>query len=428
MAATMIRGGRVVDPVTQQVQSLDILVDGDRIVSMSPSLPRGSGATEVDVSGHFVLPGLIDPHVHLREPGQGYKETIESGTRAAAAGGFTQVCCMPNTKPVTDTPEIVRWIIEEANRYGHAKVHPIAAITVGLAGEELTDFAALLAAGAVAFSDDGRGVQRADRMLAALMQARALGVPIVVHAEDETLSAGGHIHDGDVARDLQIPGIPSVAESVMIGRDILLAEHAKAHVHMCHVSPASAVALIAEGKRRGIHVTAEVTSHHLLLTEEAVRAFGSAAKVNPPLRSEADRAACVQGLLDATLDMIVTDHAPHAEEEKSRPITEAPFGFTGIEISFPLMYTAFVDSGIMTLPSLVAKMSTVPAAVFGLQGGRLLEGGVADLTVIDPRRFASVNPELLYSKGKTTPFIGRHLTGWPVLTMCNGRITHDVRR
>lgn len=416
----LIRGGRVLCP-DGSLEELDLRIDGDRIVEMGAHLPL-TDSQVVDARDRIVLPGLVDPHVHLREPGQTAKETIETGTKAAAAGGFAHVCCMPNTSPVIDTKEIVEAIIEKADSYGYAKVHPIAAITHGLRGETLTDFAALIAAGAVGFTDDGKGVQRADVMRQALLCAKELAVPIVVHAEDETLSRDGHLHDGEVAKELSIKGIPSEAEAVMIARDIVLSEATGGAVHFCHVSPKSAVRVIRDAIRAGIPVTAEVTPHHLLLTQEEALRVGAWGKVNPPLRAATDRAACVEGLIDGTLSMIATDHAPHTAEEKARPIEASPFGFVGLEISFPLMYTAFVHSGIIALGKLVDSMARIPAERFKLHAGILNVGGYADLTLIDPHAFRRVDPETFYSKGRATPFAGRELTGWPTLTIHRGKI------
>ena len=416
----LLKGGQVVDPVAGSVAHLDVLLEGNIVVAMGADLAHTNHEV-IEVAGLYVLPGLIDPHVHLREPGQTHKETIATGAMAAAAGGFTQICCMPNTAPVTDDEQTVRFIRAEAERCGYATVHPIAAITTGLRGTELTDFSALRRAGAVGFSDDGKGVQSAAVMRQALRAAKALSAPIVVHAEDETLSAGGHVHAGEVAQRLGLNGIPSSAETVMIARDIILAEETGAHVHMCHVSPEEAVAAIRAGRRRGVRVTSEVTPHHLLLTEAALETWGALAKVNPPLRAERDRQACIRGLLDGTLSMIATDHAPHTEQEKARGIADAPFGFVGLETSFALLFTAFVASGVVSLPQLVRWMSTEPARVFGLQGGQIRVGERADITVIDPRQTKVVNPAEFRSKGRNTPFAGRVLAGWPTLTIHAGR-------
>lgn len=423
---TVLRGGLVVDPVQKTARRADVWIENGVVAEVSEGL-SGVLHHSVDVDGCLVMPGLIDPHVHLREPGQTHKETIETGTRAAAAGGFTQVCAMPNTDPVTDRPDVVAYIRAEARRAGYAKVHPIAAVTKGSRGKELTDFSALLRAGAVGLSDDGRGVQSAAVMREAMVRAGKAGLPLALHEEDEGLSAGGVVHDGAVARALGLPGQPADSETSMVARDVVLAESTGARVHFCHVSPGAAVDILRTAKSRGLRISAEVTPHHLLLTEDAVPILGGRAKVNPPLRTEADRLACVRGFLDGTLDAVATDHAPHTEEEKSRPVIEAPFGFVGLETSFALMYTAFVLGGVLTPAELVARMSTVPARIFGLAGGRLRPGAPADIAVVDPRVARSVNPDAFFSKGRATPFAGRILYGWPVLTMADGRVTHDAR-
>lgn len=423
---TALRGGLVVDPVKKTVRRADVLIENGVVAEISEGL-SGVLHVSVDVDGCLVMPGLIDPHVHLREPGQTHKETIETGTRAAAAGGFTQVCSMPNTDPVTDHPDTVAYIRDAARRAGYAKVHPIAAVTKGSRGKELTDFSALLRAGAVGLSDDGRGIQSGAVMREAMAQAKRVGLPLALHEEDEDLSAGGVVNDGEMARSLGLPGQPADSETSMIARDVVLAESTGARVHFCHVSPGAAVDLLRTAKSRGLRISAEVTPHHLLLTEDAVPLWGGWAKVNPPLRTQRDRLACVRGFLDGTLDIVATDHAPHTNEEKSRPVMEAPFGFVGLETSFALLYTAFVKGGILTPAELVARMSTIPARIFGLAGGRLQPGAPADIAVVDTNGPRSVDPDTFFSKGRATPFAGRTLYGWPVLTMVGGRVSHDAR-
>ncbi len=419
----IVTGGTVVFPKENALQQVELLIENGVIAALGSDLPR-TGHIVREVNG-YILPGLIDVHVHLRDPGQEHKETIETGTMAAAAGGFTQVCAMPNTSPVLDTPALVRDVIARAKQYGYATVRPIAAITKGEQGEELTDFRALQQAGAVAVSDDGRGVQSAGVMYRALRAASALNLPVAVHAEDNSLAHGGHIHAGRVADKLGVQGIPGAAETAMIARDLWLAEETGARLHCCHVSAAAAVTVLRQGKAAGVRVTAEVTPHHLLLTEDAVWDWEANAKVNPPLRSERDRLACVQGLLDGTLDLVATDHAPHTAAEKANGLSAAPFGLVGLETSFPLLYTAFVKSGVLTLPELVHRMATRPAEVFGLPGGTLVVGGAADLTVIDPDTAGVVDPTAFLSKGRNTPFAGRELWGWPVLTMHKGRVVYE---
>jgi dihydroorotase len=417
----ILRGGTVVDPVEGIRVHADVVVENDRIAAIGDV--HGVSGTVIDVSSRLVFPGFIDLHVHLREPGQTHKETIESGTRAAAAGGFTQVCCMPNTVPVADDPEIVRFIRARGQAAGFATVHPIAAVTVGSRGEALTDFAALAAAGAVAFSDDGHGIQSAAIMRAALMAARGVGRLVCVHAEVDELSQHGVVNDR-IAAQLAVGGWDPAAETAMIARDIALAATTGARVHMCHVSPRDAVWMIAAAKAHGVPVTAEVTPHHLLLADDAVLAQGARAKVNPPLRAAEDREACVRGLLTGVFDAVATDHAPHAAHEKDAPLAQAAFGFSGLETCAALLYTAFVETGALTPCDLARVLALGPARAFNLTGGRVEVGGVADLTVIDPFERRAVNPAQFYSQGRSTPFAGVQLAGWPVLTLHRGRIVH----
>ncbi|MBX5437814.1 MAG: dihydroorotase, partial [Alicyclobacillaceae bacterium] len=416
-------GGRLLDLADGRLYHANLLLDdaSGRLLAVGTDLPEADRVVRLD--GEVVLPGFIDLHVHLRDPGLTEKETIATGARAAAAGGFTQVCCMPNTKPPLDSPELLAYVRGEAERAGAARVHPIACITKGQRGEAVTDFAALKAAGAVALSDDGRGVQHGGLMRQALAAAAELGLPVAIHAEDETLSGDGVLHPG-AARRLGLPEIPPEAEEAMIARDILLAERTGAHLHVCHVSTEAAVDLIRWAKRRGVRVTAEVAPHHLLLSDEAVERDDAVYKVNPPLRGERDRQACVEGLLDGTLDMVATDHAPHTPAEKSQGIRQAPFGMVGLEIAFPLLYTHLVLPGRLTLQDLVVRMATRPALAFGLEGGTIRPGGPADLVAVNLDVEREIRPERFFSKGRNTPFAGWRAAGWPVVTICRGRVVH----
>ncbi|WP_067931540.1 dihydroorotase [Alicyclobacillus kakegawensis] len=420
---TRIDGGRLLDLVDGSLTAASVLVDEEsgRIAAIGDDLP--SADRVVSLQGEVLLPGFIDVHVHLREPGFEDKETIASGARAAAAGGFSQILCMPNTKPPLDTPERITFVRRQAEAAGAAKVLPIGCITRGQAGRELTDFSALQAAGAVALSDDGHGVQHGGLMREALFQAARLGLPVAIHAEDESLSAGGVLAPG-AAHRLGLQGIPAAAEAAMIARDILLAEEAGAHLHVCHVSVESAVALIRFAKQRGVRVTAEVTPHHLLLSDAVIDRDDAVYKVNPPLQSERDRQACLAGFLDGTLDMVATDHAPHTALEKAHPIADAPFGMVGIETVFPLLYTHLVLTGRMPLAELVRRMSTAPARAFGLRGGVLRVGAAADLVAVNLERERPIEPERFHSKGRNTPFAGWLVRGWPALTLVDGRIVH----
>jgi dihydroorotase len=422
----LLKNGQWLNLETGALERREVLVEGERVVRIADRI-EAAGHEVIDLKGGVILPGFIDMHVHLREPGFEAKETIATGTKAAAKGGFTQVACMPNTRPVIDTPELIRFCIEKAETEGFCTVLPYGAITKGELGEELTDSAALQAAGAIGITDDGVGVQSSSLMREAMRRAAALDLPVVIHSEDEDLAKDGCMNEGEVSRKLGLPGIPGLAESAMIARDILLAEETGAHLHVCHISDAWSVELVRWAKSKGLKVTAEVTPHHLLLTDEIILHSGGKdanMKVNPPLRTEKDRQACLAGLLDGTIDMVATDHAPHTAEEKQRPFTTAPFGFIGLEIAFPLLYTELVEKGVLPLHELVKKFATNPAQVFKLEGGSLAEGKRADLTVVDLDTERVIDESEFASKGKNTPFVGRTAKGWPVLTINKGRVTY----
>lgn len=399
----------------------DVLVEKDKIVAVEDEI-IDTGHEEMDCRNKWLFPGFIDVHVHLREPGFEAKETIASGTRAAARGGFTTVFCMPNTKPPLDDPLRVKYVLEKNSKEGRSKVYPIAAITKGQKGEELTDFAALKEAGAIAFSDDGVGVQSSGVMKEAMVKARELDMPIVAHCEDNTLAGRGVVHQGAYSERYQLPGIPSAAEYIHVGRDILLAEETGARYHVCHISAKEAVRLVREGKQRGVKVTAEVTPHHLLLADEDIPGLDPNYKMNPPLRSKEDREALLEGLRDGTIDLIATDHAPHTAEEKKRGMVEAPFGIVGLETAFPLLYTYLVKKGILTLAQLVDKLTVQPAKVFGLEPAEIAPGRAADLVVVDLDKSMPIRPEDFLSKGKNTPFAGWNCAGWPIITLCAGQL------
>ncbi|MEK4346474.1 dihydroorotase [Paenibacillus sp. FSL P4-0184] len=375
----------------------------------------------IDAEGKLLIPGLIDMHVHLREPGFEHKETVETGSRSAAKGGFTTIACMPNTRPVTDTPEIVQFVKDKAREAGLVKVLPYAAITKNELGRELTDFAALKEAGAIGYTDDGVGVQSAQMMKDAMNIAAALDMPVIAHCEDNSLVEGCCVAEGEFARKHGLKGIPNESEAIHVGRDILLAEATGVHYHVCHVSTEQSVRLIRQAKEIGIKVTAEVCPHHLLLSEEDIPGLDANWKMNPPLRSRHDVEACIEGLLDGTLDMIVTDHAPHSEEEKAKGMQLAPFGIVGFETAFPLLYTAFVATGKWDLSLLVQRMTADPARVFRLNTGVMDIGAPADLTLIDLEQEKEVDPGSFASKGRNTPFGGWKLKGWPVMTWVDGK-------
>ncbi len=401
----------------------DILISGDKIVKIAENITEET-ATIIDVKGKFISPGFIDVHVHLREPGGEHKETIETGTKAAAKGGYTTVCSMPNTKPVPDTPEKMAALVERIQDTARVRVLPYGSITKELGTDELVDFSGLKGAGAFAFTDDGVGVQTAGTMYEAMQAAAKLDMAVVAHCEDNSLVYGGVVHDGKFARKVGLKGIPNIAESVQIARDVLLAEAAGCHYHVCHISTKESVRVVRDAKRAGIHVTAEVSPHHLLLNEEDIPGNIGNWKMNPPLRSRVDQNALLEGLLDGTIDFIATDHAPHAESEKNISMEKAAFGIVGLETAFPLLYTHFVKDGDWTLKKLISYMTEKPAEVFKLSYGRLGIGDVADITVIDLDKEEEINPETFLSKGRNTPFGGVKCYGWPVLTISRGEIVY----
>ncbi|MCE5042665.1 dihydroorotase, partial [Staphylococcus chromogenes] len=365
------------------LKQVDVLIQEGKIKSIATQIEPQSEMQIIDAKGHFLSPGFIDVHVHLREPGGEHKETIETGTKAATRGGFTTVCPMPNTKPVPDSVENMRHLQQLIDENAQVRVLPYAAITERQAGKKHVDFEALASEGAFAFTDDGVGVQEAAKMYEAMQQAKAVNKAVVAHCEDNSLIYGGAMHEGKRSEELGIPGIPNICESVQIARDVLLSEATGCHYHVCHVSTKESVRVIRDAKKAGIPVTAEVTPHHLLLTEEDIPGDNAIYKMNPPLRSVEDRQALIEGLLDGTIDIIATDHAPHAEDEKNQPMTRAPFGIVGSETAFPLLYTHFVKTGEWTLQQLVDYITIKPAQVFDLPYGTLKEGAVADLTLIN---------------------------------------------
>jgi len=403
-----------------------IKIDGQAIaavVDAEGAAPDTGSADVIDAAGKLVSAGFIDMHVHLREPGFEHKETIATGTRSAAKGGFTAIACMPNTRPVTDTAETVRFILDKAQNEGAVRVLPYAAITKNELGRELTDFGALKEAGAIGFTDDGVGVQNAQMMKDAMKLAQSLGMPVIAHCEDDSLVVGAAVTEGAFSKKHGLKGIPNESEAIHVGRDILLAEATGVHYHVCHVSTEQSVRLIRMAKQLGIRVTAEVCPHHLLLSDEDMPDTMDANwKMNPPLRTPRDVQAVIDGLVDGTIDMIVTDHAPHSQDEKAKGLQLAPFGIVGFETAFPLLYTHFVKTGKWTLDFLVKKMTSEPARVFGLPWGKLEAGAAADLTIVDLETGQAVDPETFETKGRNTPFTGWKLQGWPTLTMVDGRV------
>ncbi|MDI6709394.1 MAG: dihydroorotase [Bacillota bacterium] len=417
----LLRGGIVVDPVKGTLRASDVLVADGCIAAVGPNLSFEDGQV-FDISGHLVSPGLIDMHVHLREPGYEYKEDIASGTAAAVRGGFTSVACMPNTDPVADSASVITFIKERAAAAGLARVYPVAAVTAGSKGEQLAPMAETAAAGAVAFSDDGRPVSDGHLMRRAMEYAARLGRPIISHCEDPALAAGGVMHEGPLATALGLRGIPGAAEEVMVARDLILAQLTGCALHVAHVSSAGTVRLIREAKARGVRVTAEATPHHFTLTDEAVRGYDTNAKVNPPLRGPEDVAAVREGLADGTIDVIATDHAPHADHEKDVEFDRAPFGIIGLETAVGLVFSELIASGILDIPAAVAKMTVNPARILGIKPPAMAPGARADLTVIDPHRTEVVCAEALRSKSRNTPFLGYTLKGLPVMTVVGGKV------
>lgn len=427
-----ITNAKVADLANNKINDHQAILIEDGLISqitkMSDAELQLEGHEVVDVKGHLVSAGFIDMHVHLREPGFEHKETIATGTRSAARGGFTTIACMPNTRPVVDTIETLQRINDTAAEEGIVRVLPYACITKGELGQELTDFAALKEAGAIGYTDDGVGVQSAQMMKDAMRAAAELGMPIIAHCEDDTLVKGAAVTEGEFARRHGLKGIPNESEAIHVGRDILLAEATGVHYHVCHVSTEQSVRLIRQAKQLGIRVTAEICPHHLLLSDEDIPdSLDANWKMNPPLRSPKDVQAMIEAIEDGTIDMIVTDHAPHSEEEKAQGMELAPFGIVGLETAFPLLYTKFVLTGKWSLPFLINKMTAKPAEVFGLPYGNIRPGAPADLTIIDLETEKSVDPEDFASKGRNTPFTGWRLRGWPEATMVGGRFVWSMK-
>jgi dihydroorotase len=423
MSRLLLKGGRVVDPAQGLDATLDVMISEGTIEEVGPRV-QARGAQVLEVKGLVVCPGFIDIHTHLREPGREDKETIATGTRAAAAGGFTAVCAMPNTDPVNDTAGITRAIVEKARAEGAVRVYPIGAITRGQKGEELAEYGDLKEAGCVAFSDDGKPVASARVMRRALEYAKAFDLAIIDHCEEPTLAEGACMNEGPVSTVLGLRGQPAAGEAIMVERDVLLAELVGGRVHVAHLSAAASVDAVRRGKARGVRVTAEVTPHHLFLTDEAVRATGydTNTKMNPPLRSEADHEAVLAGLRDGTIDCIATDHAPHTVDDKKVEYDHAANGVVGLETAVALCLDRLVGAGILELPYLVALLTANPARVLGLPGGTLAPGSPADLTLLDLSKKRQVDAARFESRSRNTPFDGWILKGWPAMTIVGGRV------
>ncbi|HIY73089.1 MAG TPA: dihydroorotase [Candidatus Intestinimonas merdavium] len=420
----LIQKGRLVDPVGGIGGVMDILIEDGRLAVIGSDL-RDQDAQVIDARGLTVCAGLVDMHVHLREPGLEYKEDISTGTAAAARGGVTSVACMPNTKPAVDSPEQVRYILRRAAEACGVRVWPIGAVTMGEKGETLTDAQALKEAGAVALSDDGLPIQNANLMRDALIRCKRLGLTILSHCEDADMVCNYAVNEGRVSRALDLPGRPAIAEELMVMRDAMLAEETGAAVHICHISTAGSVDIVRQFKKRGTHITCETCPQYFTLTEDEVLSQGAMARVNPPLRTKQDMEAIIAGLKDGTIDAIATDHAPHSAQEKARTLTEAPSGMVGLETALAVTLTALYHTGEMDLSDILKKMTFNPACILGIPKGRLSLGGEADFTIFDPNEVWTVDPEQFASKGRNTPFAGRELKGKVKYTIVGGKLVYE---
>jgi dihydroorotase len=425
----LLKGGRVIDPASGRDGMLDVLVEGGIIARVGPSLPVDGAELFEMARGWIVAPGLIDMHVHLREPGQEHKETIASGTAAAVAGGFTAVACMPNTEPINDHAGITQFILKKAAEVDRARVYPIGAVSIGSRGEQLAELGEQKSAGCVAFSDDGRPVASALLMRRALEYAGMLGVPVIDHCEDPSLRGDGVAHEGYHASALGLRGIPGVSESIMVERDVSLAELTGAHVHIAHISARQSLRAVRDGRDRGVPVTCEVAPHHFTLTDEALDGpvkYDTNLKMNPPLREAADRDAMLEGIADGSIDVIATDHAPHHADEKMLEFDRAPFGIVGLETAVPIAFDRLVHAGRISLGRMIELLSVNPARVLHLRGGSLAEGAPADITVLAPDMPTIVSARGLHSKSRNTPFDGWELRGGVAATIVAGRVVYTA--
>jgi dihydroorotase len=419
MSTLRITGGRVIDPANGIDTVADVWVQNGRIAAVGKA--KLSADDTLDAAGRIVSPGFVDMHVHLREPGQEWKEDIESGSRAAVAGGVTSMACMPNTQPRLDHAGVVRQVVERGREVGLCRVHPIAAVSKNLEGKELTEMRELVRAGAVAFSDDGLPIWHAGVMRKSLEYASTFDFLVIQHAEELGLTKGGAVNEGWISTQLGVTGIPAAGEDAMVARDIMLTQLTGARYHVAHISTAGAVELVRQAKRQGLRVTAEAAPHHFALTEEEVLNYNADAKMNPPLRTEADRQAVIAGLGDGTIDAIATDHAPHHEDDKRCGLSCAAFGIVGLESLLPVSLD-LVRSGVLTLPQLIAKLTHVPAALLNLPAGTLSPGQAADITIFDPEARWTLDRDKLFSKSRNTPWHGREMTGRVTHTLLDGRI------
>ncbi len=422
----LIKNGRVIDPSQSLDIVSDIYIQGDRVREISKRIdtPRKAD-TVIDASGQIVAPGFIDIHVHLREPGYEHKETIKTGCLAAAAGGFTSIVCMPNTNPINDNASVTEYILLKARTEGIVNVFPIGAITKGEKGKELADIGEMCEAGCVGISDDGMPVTDSGLMRKAMEYVKPFGIPVITHAEDTGLSAGGVMNEGFVSTELGLRGIPSASEEVGVVRDIILCELTGTPLHICHVSTKGSVRLVREAKKRGAKVTAEATPHHFTLTDELVYGYNTDAKMNPPLRTQEDVDAILEGIADGTIDVIATDHAPHSQDEKNVEFDLAPFGIVGLETALSLSLE-LVEKGIITLEEMIKKLTVAPSEIVGIERGTLVPGSIADLVVFDPGMSRTINPEKFFSKSRNTPFSGWELKGLVSYTIVSGKVVFSV--
>jgi len=420
----LIKQGRIVHPVTNSVMLQDMLVEDGKISLLERGLQTEADQV-INAAGLVVAPGLVDMHVHLRDPGLAYKEDILTGSAAAARGGVTSLACMANTSPTVDNPELVQYVLDRAKEGSGVHIYPVAALSKGLRGEEPTDAEALKKAGAIALSDDGSNVDNANLMRDVLIRARRLEMPVLCHCEDTSMVEGRAVNEGSVSRQLWLEGRPAIAEEIMVMRDAMLAEETGAHVHICHVSTAKSVDIIRRMKKHGVHVTCETCPQYFTLTEDEVLTKGSMARVNPPLRTAQDVKGIIAGLKDGTIDVIATDHAPHSAEEKARTLVRAPSGMVGLETSLALTLTALYHTGKMEIPAIIRRMTTNPADILHLPKGRMSLGVDADLVIFDPDEEWTIDPEQFASKGRNTPFAGRTVKGKVKYTIVKGKVVYQ---
>lgn len=419
----LIKGGRVFDPETGFEEICDVLVEGDKIEKIEKDIKEKADRT-IDAAGCYVMPGFIDLHVHLRDPGLTHKETVETGAKAAARGGFTTICAMPNTKPVIDDPTRVDYVHNKAKRMADVNVLQIGAVTKGMIGDELSDIEGMIKSGIPAISEDGKSVMNAGLYREAMKIAAKHDIPVFAHCEDITMVRGGVLNAGKKAKELGVAGITNSVEDVIVARDILLSKETGARLHLCHCSTKDSMVMLRDARKKGIPVTAEVCPHHFTLSEEDIKEADSNYKMNPPLRSKEDKEALIEGLKNGLVDVIATDHAPHHKDEKAKSVQDAPFGIVGLETAAGLTVTELVAKGILTPMQMAEKLSYNPARILGSEKGRLQEGRIADIVVLDPEKSYTVDAKKFASKGKNTPFDGRKLKGAVIATICGGKTVY----